>query len=138
MNVKTSVLDSHALVAFFEDEEGASVVEAVLKDAALGTRRVRMCLVNWGELYYITLRVHGREILKRTLTQLQILPVEIVPADEDLTRRAAEIKASHRLSYADSYVAALAERDRAEVVTGDPEFAGIEKKIPILWIRKAK
>ena len=63
------------------------------------------------------------------------MPVEIVPADQALTHRAAIFKATHRMSYADCFAAALAKDRSAELVTGDTEFKQLEKEIKINWLR---
>jgi len=129
------VLDTHALLAYLEDEEGADLVAASIKDAVDGKIDLAFSLVNWGELYYITLRAHGREKLRRALADVETLPIKIEPIDIDLTRRAAEIKASHRLSYADAFAAALARSKGATLLTGDDEFAALADQIKIRWIR---
>lgn len=135
-SVKTSVFDSYAVIAFFENEDGAHEVERLSREVALGTRAAKMSRVNWGELYYIMLRRHGREVLHETLVRLQLMQIEVVPVDEDMTRRAAEIKAENKMSYADAFTVALAMMCQGEIVTGDPEFRAVEKKVPLHWIGK--
>jgi predicted nucleic acid-binding protein len=39
------------------------------------------------------------------------------------------------LPYADSFAAALAVRERATLVTSDPDFERLGKQVPILWLR---
>ena len=63
------------------------------------------------------------------------MPVEIVPADADLTKQAAIYKATKKMSYADCFGAALAKIKNAEFVTGDPEFKVVEKEIKINWLK---
>ena len=52
----TTVLDSWALIAFFEDEPAADAVEELLARAAQDKQKLLMSVVNWGEVYYNTMR----------------------------------------------------------------------------------
>jgi predicted nucleic acid-binding protein len=47
----------------------------------------------------------------------------------------ATYKANFRISYADAFVAAAAAELEATIVTGDPEFAAIESKQPVEWLK---
>ena len=105
--------------------------------ARIGQIRKRLSdlsLINWGEVYCGTSRAAGPEAAERVAREIDTLPIEIVPVDRDLTRRAAELKAAHRLSYADCFAAALAQTRRGELVTGDQEFAPLKNRIKIVWI----
>jgi len=48
---------------------------------------------------------------------------------------AAQLKASHKLSLADAFAAALAKEKKAELVTGDPEFKPLEKEVKVHWLK---
>jgi ribonuclease VapC len=63
------------------------------------------------------------------------MPVEIRPADEEMTLEAARLKAAGGLSYADCFAAALAKKKKCELVTGDKEFKQVEKEVKIRWIK---
>ena len=54
------VLDSFALLAYFEDEPGAETVEQLLRQAERQAITLYLALVNLGEVYYITQRERGR------------------------------------------------------------------------------
>jgi predicted nucleic acid-binding protein len=51
-----------------------------------------------------------------------------------LTKEAAKLKASKKMSSADCFVAALAKLRRAELVTGDEDFKQVEGEIKVFWI----
>jgi len=57
----TKVLDSWALIAFFEDEPAAERVERLLVKAEAGTHDLLLCVVNWGRdlLQHYANRVSG-------------------------------------------------------------------------------
>jgi predicted nucleic acid-binding protein len=58
----------------------------------------------------------------------------IVDADMGITLEAARIKGMHSVANADCFVAALALREKAEVVAGDPEFKKFGKAVAVEWI----
>ena len=59
--MKTTVLDSYALIAYFEKEGGWDTVAQLLADAAADRYALYGCVVNWGEVLYITERAYGPE-----------------------------------------------------------------------------
>jgi predicted nucleic acid-binding protein len=133
--VKTLVLDSHALLVYFEREAGWEKIAHIFQEAAAGNFRLVISVVNWGEICYITLREYGEDYLERVLHALDNMPAEIVEAGRDVTLEAARFKARGGLSYADCYVCGLAKVLKgAEIVTGDPEFRSVEKLVRVRWI----
>ena len=130
----TKVLDSWALIAFFEDEPAAEAVEKILEQAAAEKHKLLMSVVNWGEIYYNTRREVSEAAAEQKLKEITAMPVEIVGADLQLTKQAAIYKATCKMSYADCFGAALAKMRNAEFVTGDPEFKSVEKEIKINWL----
>lgn len=50
------VLDSWALIAFFKNQPAAEQVELLLTKAESGTHKLLLSAVNWGEIYYGTMR----------------------------------------------------------------------------------
>lgn len=91
-------------------------------------------MVNWGEVYYITLREAGQLRAEEVAHVISTLPIHIVQADLDLAKQAAILKASKKMSYADCFAAALAKQRRVELVTGDKEFKQVEGEVKILWM----
>jgi len=134
MKAASRVLDSYSLIAYLENEDGAERMIEVIQVARNGGKPLLLSVVNWGEVYYITLREAGRERVETVVHLISTLPIQVVPADLELTRQAAEFKASKRMSYGDCFAAALAKLRKAELVTGDEEFRQIEKEIKVLWI----
>ena len=132
------VLDSWALIAFFEDEPAAEQVENLLVKAEAGTHKLLLSVVNWGEIYYNAMREVSQEAAEQTAIEMAGLTIEIVGVDDknlELVRQAAIYKATRKLSYADAFAAALAKIRNAELVTGDREFKQIEDEIKIAWLR---
>ena len=131
------VLDSWALVAYFEDEPAADAVENLLHQAMQEKHRLFLSVVNWGEVYYNTMREVSQETAEKRVREIASLPIDIVGVGDDLAivRQAAVYKATKKMSYADCFGAALAKIKNAEFVTGDPEFKEVEKEIKIHWLK---
>jgi len=131
------VLDSWALIAFFEDEPAAETVEKLLQQAAADKQKLLMSVVNWGEVYYSTMRAVSQEAAEQQAQEIAALPIEIIGVGDDLAlaKQAAIFKAMHKMSYADCFAAALAKQQHAELVTGDPEFKALESEIQIGWLK---
>jgi predicted nucleic acid-binding protein len=130
VSAKRYVLDSFALLAYLQDEPGAQLVQDVLADESA---KVFLCTVNLGEVYYITYREKGEAEAEEALLIVEQLPIEEVVPDKELILQAARIKASFAISYADAFVAALAERRQGTIVTGDPEFKQLAH-LSIKWL----
>jgi predicted nucleic acid-binding protein len=50
--------------------------------------------------------------------------------------KAAELKARHKIPYVDCLAAALAELQRATLVTADTDFEKLGRHFPILWLSR--
>lgn len=130
------VLDSWALLAFFQDEPAAEQVEQLLARAEGGKVKLLLSVINWGEIYYSTMRTVSRDVAEQTVSAISEMPIEIVPVADDLilVRQAAIYKATKKLTYADAFAAALAKLRNAELITGDPEFKEVENDIKVDWL----
>jgi len=131
--MKRFVLDASALMTFSANRPGAEKVEQLLQLAIDDKRELLMCVINWGEVYYSVWRDQGPGIARHLLAQIAQLPIQLVPADVELARQAAELKATFNLPYVDGFAAALAVQRKASLATSDKDFASVEKKLDILW-----
>lgn len=128
------VVDSYSLLTYLEREAGADKMIEIFRVARDSGRDLLLSVVNWGEVYYITLREAGSKRAEEVIRLISTLPIQIVPADLELTKQAAEFKSKHKMSYADCFAVALAKQRKAEMVTGDREFRGVEGEVKILWL----
>jgi len=128
------ILDSYALIAHFEDEPGGVQVEKLLKAAQAGKTKLFLSVINFGEVYYTTLRERGEEKAEEVKLILEQLPIISVAADKEITLEAAKQKGRYTVAYADCFAAALGIRKKAKVVTGDPEFKKFGDDVVIEWI----
>jgi len=90
--------------------------------------------VNWGEVYYITLREAGQPRADEVAHVISTLPIHVVQADLEFAKQAAIFKSKKKMSYADCFAAALAKHRRVELVTGDKEFKQVEGEVKVLWL----
>jgi uncharacterized protein len=132
--MKSYVIDSYAMIALFENEPGAEIVADVLNALMKRQAKAFMSVINWGEIYYNTMRVQGIKKAEEVISQFKKYPIQLVPADQDLTYEAAKLKGEYKTAYADCFAAALSIKHKAPVITGDPEFRKLEPEISIQWI----
>jgi len=115
------VLDTSALLCLIEAEEGMADVEKIIRHHGPGGR-VSVSFISMMEFFYINHIERGESVARQRFTLLKELPLVVVESDEELCLIAGHIKASHRLSVADAWVAATAHRLGAILVHKDPEF----------------
>jgi predicted nucleic acid-binding protein len=128
------LLDSYAILAFLNDEEGAEPVARLLQEAAQDGTRLLVNEINVGEVYYIVAKHRSEDAAEQVLLHLDRLPLELVSNDFDAVMEAARMKARFPLSYADAFALATAVRFRARLVTGDPEFEAAEDVVEVEWL----
>jgi len=133
-NLKNSVLDSFAVLAFLFGETGHGKVVSLLESASKDDEVVYISALNWAEVRYIVERRKGSDEWNRVRQSLLALPIEVRAADRTLAEVAGEIKSSKKMSLADCFAAALAKELKAELYTGDPEFQEVEKEVKIVWL----
>ena len=130
------VLDAFAFMAFFNREPAEPQVRAILEDPA---STIHVGIVNVGEVYYALIRRRGVAAADEAVDSIFAFPtIKVMPATWQRVRAAAQIKSRGGLSYADSFVAALAHELAIPVVTGDPEFTPLERQglIQVVWLRR--
>ena len=132
--MKRKVLDSYSLLAYLGREPGYEKMIEYFEKATGSTSNLFLSVINWGEVFYIIYRKDSLSKAQDVAGLIDTLPIEIIPADLELTKQAALFKAKHKMSYADCFAAALAKLKRAELITGDKEFRQIEHEIKINWV----
>lgn len=119
------VLDTSAWVALDEREPGAEEVEAILTKAWLGQAVVHGCFATLTELEYVRTQERDAQQATELLAFAKSQPVQWLHSDDALCSSAAKLKAAHKVSFADAFVAATALRLHATLVHKDPEFAAL-------------
>jgi ribonuclease VapC len=134
MAKKPRVLDSWAMLAFFQNEPAADQVEKIINEAHASGADLMMSVVNVGELWYNIARTHSAKQADSIIAELRTLKIAFIDADWELTQQAAAFKAKGKIAYADCFAAAVARKFKADLVTGDPELKQVEGEVKVLWI----
>jgi predicted nucleic acid-binding protein len=116
------ILDTSAILTLTDDEPGAEEVRAYVVDAIAGRVRLFGSFVSLCEVEYITMQEEGEATARQRLADLNALPIQWLHSDQALCSEAAKLKALHKISFADSFVAATARRFDAILIHKDPEF----------------
>jgi ribonuclease VapC len=114
-------LDTSAILTLRDDEPGAERVAMLLE----GTDPCFACFMTRMEVLYRVWKDEGERSGRLAYEQLQSLPIQWVDQTESLLLEASRIKALHRLSVADAWIAAAALLGRATLLHKDPEFEAI-------------
>ena len=128
------VLDSYALMAFFEDEPGADFVRSLIHKAVESDTNLLMSVVNLGEVWYSIARTNSVELADQYIHEIKGMGIKIEDVDWTMTRQAATFKVHGNISYGDCFAAALAKIRKADLVTGDKEFKSLDGEIKISWL----
>ena len=130
------VIDTYAIISFLRKEENHIAVKQIFTEAQLAKTTLLLAEINWGEVYYITLRNYGEPALRKTLGWIDAMGFQLLPSNRERVQAAARIKARFPVSYADAFAIAAAREFDCPVVTGDPEFRQVEREgmVKLLWV----
>ncbi len=128
------VLDTSAFLTLIEDEVGAGQVQTLLEQAQQGEVSLLVSFISFMEVYYISFQERGREEAHERVQLMAALPISRVESTETLAVIAGQLKALHRLSVADAWIAALAQEQNATLVHKDPEFEQLEATVKFLQL----
>ena len=133
--MRAYVLDANALFALIETKPATLKVNALIKEALRGQCRVFMSSINYAEVYGLLLRHNAKDHAVQMMTAIGPLPIHVEEATTQRCFRAAEVKTTYKLYYADAFAAALAVEHKATLVTGDADFRRLGHGFPILWLK---
>lgn len=131
----TIVLDSWAIVAYLQDEPAGKQIGDWIADVIEAGGDVLVSVVNLGEVWYIFAREQSSQIADSVVMDLLQLGVQFIEVDWTLAKIAATFKTRGRISYADTFAAALAHHRQCDLVTGDAEFQILATDISIRWAK---
>ena len=126
------ILDTFALLAYLKKENSHEKVKSLLSS---DTAQILINDINLGETFYILARERGIEKAEYFLNIiLPTLPITNTGNALPDVIEAAKIKAKHPISYADSFTVATALKEKAAIITGDPDFKLVEKIVKVEWL----
>ncbi len=120
--MKCYIFDTSALLTLRDNEPGAEQVADLLYHAQNGKIKALVCFISLMEIFYRVWKDEGEQDGRLAYEQVQSLPVSIIHESATLLEKAAALKATHRLSLADAWIAATAILEGATLVHKDPEF----------------
>ncbi|MEN6356944.1 MAG: type II toxin-antitoxin system VapC family toxin [Armatimonadota bacterium] len=126
------VLDSFALLAFFQQERGWERVRELIKCAEDGRVELYMSVINMAEVKYMLAR-RGKNN-PQVMAAIEALPINIASADEHIDQ-VITLKAMHAVSLADCFGVAVAIGLNCPIITADPEFEKLESVVQVEWLR---
>lgn len=135
---KIFVLDACALIAILKNEDGANRVAAAYQKAESSEAKIIMNRVNLLEVYYGFYHDKGKEYAEKIMAGIEQSIISISEFDKVVFSEAGRLKATYKVSLADSIVLAQALVTGGELMTADHhEFDVLEGREPISfhWIR---
>ena len=136
---KIYVLDACALIAMLSNEKGADKVVSAYNEAASGSAELVMNIINLLEVYYGDYRVHGKAAADKMIDMVNMSPIKtIFEIGRDVFAEAGRLKATYKISLADSIVLAQSIVLEGELLTADHhEFDAVKGNEPLRfhWIR---
>ena len=125
------LLDTSAFITLTDREEGFERVQQLLKVARRGEVELHASFVSLTEVRYILTYDRGEEKAGRISGAIRKFPVSWHHSNDVLCVAAAKLKAAHKVSFADAFVAATAQRLDATLVHKDPEFDALKGVIKL-------
>src|SRR5271170_5820700 len=123
--MRVHVLDANALYRFLTGGPGSDTVNLLFKEARDAHAPLRMSVINWGGVYYTIAKAEGFAETARIMDRVKLLPLSILDADEPVTVKAAQLKASHGLPYADCFAASITAKEDILVTSDAKDFRKI-------------
>jgi len=108
---------------------GDKRVKTYFNEISQGKAKAFVCEVNLAEYYYKICEKLGKDVAKIRYHQIRESNLEIIATNEELTKKAGEKKCKYRgkLSLADCFTLALAEHEKATLLTTDSELAQVKE-----------
>jgi uncharacterized protein len=122
------VLDTSAILALWNDEDGATTVEKILRERP-DRRKIYISFMTFMECRYRVWKAKGRDAADEIVRALGILPIIRIDVDDALLLAASELKAQYHISVGDSWILATAIARNAILVHKDPEFDALSDRV---------
>ena len=129
---KKYLLDTSAIFAFTDNEEGADKVQKILERAQKEELLVCLSAMSIMELYYVTYQEVGTEQATGIVIRTRSLPIKELPLTEDLILPAGELKARYQISVADAWIAATSKIHGLTLIHKDPEFEPLKEELDVM------
>ena len=132
MSDRTYLLDTSAIFAFTDNEEGADLVEEFLGRAKRRELSLYVSKMALMEIYYVSLQRGDEKEARDRLFLVRSLPLTELPLEDDLILPAGQFKARCQISVADAWIAATAAVRNLTLIHKDPEFDRLKGALSLL------
>ncbi|MCI0442835.1 type II toxin-antitoxin system VapC family toxin [bacterium] len=126
------LLDTSAIFAFTDNEEGADEIQRLLESARQGKANVFVSSMSIMEIYYGTHQERGESDADRIVLLVRSLPITELALSDDLTLLAGSFKGRYQISVADGWIAATAKFHNLILVHKDPEFEPLKTGLDLI------
>lgn len=133
-STKTYVLDANAILSYLQQGPGCGTIERLFREAFHNDASLMISVINLGEVFYLLWRIKGEQKARQAINDLTLLPIKIVSVELPQALQAGELKALHKIPYADSIAAALALAQNATIVSSDRDFEKLGRCVSVLWL----
>jgi predicted nucleic acid-binding protein len=124
--MKRYLLDTSAFLTLRDDEEGADTVADILSQCQNNQAKCFACFMSQMEILCRVWKNEGEQAGRLAYEQCKSLPIHWVHESTELLEKAAELKATCRVSQADAWIAASALLHGAALVHKDHEFETVK------------
>lgn len=124
--MKRYLLDTSAFLTLRDDEDGADTVVDILSQCQNNQAKCFACFMSQMEILYRVWKDENKQAGWLAYEQCKSLPIEWVHESRELLEKAAELKATCRVSLGDAWIAASALLHGAILVHKDPEFETVK------------
>ncbi|MBT0158422.1 type II toxin-antitoxin system VapC family toxin [Candidatus Bathyarchaeota archaeon A05DMB-2] len=125
-----AVYDTRFFIEYFYSQDAAVLRKAKEVIQKAGQGFISAIVIH--EVYQLVLKKEGREtaILRTTILEKDF---KIVDVNSEIAKSSAELRNKHKMSLADSIIAATAMSIKATCLTDDPHFKAVSE-IKTAWI----
>jgi toxin FitB len=120
----TVLIDSRGWIGYWKGGKSAKKVSEYIE----GSEESIVSAINVAEIYFWVARYYNDEIAKTKLRTVEKRSY-VIPVQKELAVEAGKIRIESKLALADSLIVANARRERATIVTGDPDMKSLENVI---------
>ncbi len=132
--MKSYLFDAYPILCWLQEEPGHRMVDDFLMRAQEREISLLMNMINLGEVYYRICRITSVKDADDIVAKVRLLPIVFISVSDAMVMEAAKIKGIYPISYADAFATATAVQREATIITADPEFKALSKRVKIVWL----
>jgi len=128
------ILDSQALIVFFEGRNGSDQIRNFLLKAEEKDIKLYICTISMGEFWYALAKSNNSQIAEKLIHEIQGMAIEMIDPNYQITNQAYVYKLRYNLPLSACFAPAVAKVKKAELIANDRIYAPLEGEIKIFWL----